>query len=164
MNTTSIAIPPVAALPVILCNVPGTAGKRPIAALSPFALRTDLVRLMSASPGAFKKYRAALPPIFPGWQLLPAYSVREQAQYVSPYDSGYVGTPFGDAIAAEARRRDSESVIPWPFYFPEFGDRIVVVIPAPRSPRRWKRLLRRQLVWVYRELAAAFEAANRRED
>ena len=119
---------------------------------------------VSANPGAFKKYRAALPPLFPGWQLLPAYLVEEQAQHVSTYDSGDYGTPFGDAIAAEARLRDSESVRSRAFYFPEFGDRIVVVIPAPRSPRRWKRLLRRQLVWVYRELAAAFEAANRRED
>ena len=165
MNTTSFPPRSDALLPVILCDVPDPDSNHPIALLSPFKLRTGLERAMSANPLKFDEWRAAPPQRSSRRRCIPHVEVfEERARRVDPYDCARRGTPFGEAIAAEACCRDSEHLAPEAFYFPEFGEGIVVVMPVMRSPGGWKqRRLRRHLAWVHRELAAAFEAAGQRE-
>ena len=164
MNRPCAATPLYGRPPVILCNAPVLAPARPtIAKFSPAMLQPHLIRVMSADPVAYERYRAALPPPLFGWRSLPAYRLEERAQYFNPYDSGYYGTPFGEAIEEEARSRDSETLIPRGFLFQEFGDRIVVVMDAKRHPHRSTRRMRRDLAYVYRALADTFEDSGRRE-
>ena len=158
MNQTSIVQKADPHLPVVIGAAPGPDGKQVVSVLRPYNLKEQLERAMSSAPGGFLGYAAKLPRLpraFRNPRTFRDCQIDRRAQLVIPTESYWHGTPMGDAIAAEASRRESEFTLPWVFWFWEFGTAIVVLIPVPRAPVRYERHLRRELAGIYRQLADA---------